>query len=335
MLGTENKWALDVWELNGPPETWAAQLQEYNRLAPPFALVSGLSNGTWEPVEQFCESQRIPCWFPSVAMAPVRATQPTYSFYFSRGLGLEAEVLGRELAKSMRSGRVVQLFRGDDASASAVHMLSQGAAHGLSHTSMDIASLAPDRAVDLVKAQLKGLQPNDAVVLWLRPADLRLLEPALTSINARLFASGSLTSATAVFVPESLRKSVHMVYPYQLPHLRENNVAYMHVWLKLRRIPVIDEALQSEIYFAMNLLTDTLAEMLDNLYRDYMVERVESMISQRETRKAEDEIRDVGLVRPRVKRTPMDAAIPQPAFGMGYAEHAAGCLLYTSPSPRD
>jgi hypothetical protein len=137
-----------------------------------------------------------------------------------------------------------------------------------------------------------------------------------------------------VFVPESLRANLHMVYPYQLPQGREGNVAYMHVWLKLRRIPLIDEALQSEVYFGLNLLTDTLAEMLDNLYRDYLIERAEAMITQRETRKAEDQIREQGLVRPRVKRTPMEAGIPQPAFGLGYAEHAAGLREGTTIYPR-
>jgi cytochrome c553 len=334
VLGTENKWALDIWELSGPSETWGAQLLEYNRIAPPFALLSGISNGTWEPVEQFCESQHIPCWFPSVALPPLRQAQPRYSFYFSRGLALEAEVLQAEVKKAAKGARVVQLFRGDDATATAVKLLAKGLPASIKSTDIDITQWPRDQAAEALRSQLKGLQATDVLVVWLRPDDLRLLEPALSGVSANKYASGSLTSATAVFVPESLRANLHMVYPYQLPQGREGNVAYMHVWLKLRRIPLIDEALQSEVYFGLNLLTDTLAEMLDNLYRDYLIERAEAMITQRETRKAEDQIREQGLVRPRVKRTPMEAGIPQPAFGLGYAEHAAGLREGTTIYPR-
>jgi hypothetical protein len=99
---------------------------------------------------------------------------------------------------------------------------------------------------------------------------------------------------------------------------------------------VVDEALQSEVYFAMNLLTDTLAEMLDNLYRDYMIERAENMIGQRESRKAEDEMLQQGLVRPRIQRKPMENGIPQavPMGATGYAEHAKGLREGTTVYPR-
>jgi hypothetical protein len=50
--------------------------------------------------------------------------------------------------------------------------------------------------------------------------------------------------------------------------------------------------MQSEVFFAMNFLTDTLSEMLDNIYRDYLVERAETMLNKREGSKAEQEKRD-------------------------------------------
>jgi hypothetical protein len=137
-------------------------------------------------------------------------------------------------------------------------------------------------------------------------------------------------------MPEGLRAGTRLVFPYELPQAREGNVGYLFVWLKLRRIPLVDEALQSEVYFALNFLTDTMAELLDNLYRDYLVERAESMIGQRESRKAEDEMRDQGLVRPRVRNTPMNGSIPSPTptFAPGYAEHTAGKREGTTIYPR-
>lgn len=340
VLGTENKWALDVWELTGTPDTWGEQLRGYNKLAPPFALVSGLSNGTWAPVEQFCETERVPCWFPSVTEPPRGAEQPRYSFYFTRGVQLEAEVLASHLAERKVRGRLVQLVRGSDASADAAKTLvarlsaGKGGAAEQNQT-VDLDQWSAADAPAQVANRLQGLRSTDTVVLWLRPADLTLLAPVLANGLAQRYASGNLLSATAVFLPEVLRAGTSLVYPYELPAARERNVAYMHIWLKLRRIALVDEALQSEVYFAMNLLTDTLAEMLDNLYRDYLLERAENMIGQRESRKAEDEMREQGLVRPRVQRKPMDASIPQRTFAAtGFAEHAAGLREGTTVYPR-
>lgn len=342
VLGTENKWALDVWELSGAPETWGEQLRAYYKLAPVFALVSGMTNGTWEPVEQFCESEQVPCWFPSVSMPPKHSAQqpPRYSFYFSRGVALEAEVLANHLAEGNRNGRLVQLVRGTDASAEAARTLAaklpQGTAGASQVQTIDLDQWTAQDAPAQLAQQLGALEARDTLVLWLRPDDLRMLSTTLAKVPAQPYASGSLLSATASFLPESLRTNTKLVYPYEMPLVRERNVAYMHIWLKLRRIALVDEALQSEVYFAMNLLTDTLAEMLDNLYRDYMLERVENMIGQRESRKAEDEARDQGLVRPRIQRKPMVGSIPQPVpiGATGYAEHANGLREGTTVYPR-
>lgn len=340
VLGTENKWTLDVWELTGSPDTWGEQLRGYNKLAPPFALISGLSNGTWAPVEQFCETEHVPCWFPSVTQPPQSAGLPQYSFYFSRGLQLEADVLASHWASENLSGRLVQLVRSRDSSMGAAQSLEKRLATDkktstIRNQIVDLDQWSDEAAPDLVAKAIQGLRSSDTVMLWLRPADLKLLAPVLAKGVSQRFASGNLLSATAVFLPEVLRATTKLVYPFEMPLVRERNVAYMHIWLKMRRIAVVDEALQSEVYFAMNLLTDTLAEMLDNLYRDYLIERAENMISQRETRKAEDESRDQGLVRPRIQRKPMDASIPQPSMAAtGYAEHAMGLREGTTVYPR-
>jgi hypothetical protein len=339
VLGTESKWVLDVWELSGAPETWGEQLRGYNRLAPAFALLSGLSESTWAPVEAFCESERVPCWFPSAAAAPAHAGQPKYAFYYSRGLLLEADVLAQHLIEDKLVGQLVQIVRGSDAGKAAADSLSRQLAQapGASRLKLQTIDLNQWTAEDMpakLAQRLKVLAASDTAVLWLRPTDLKLLEPVLAGLHSRRFASGSLLSGNALFMPEGLRKDMRLVYPYELPEVRAANIGYMYVWLKLRRIPLVDEPLQSEVYFAINFLTDTMAELLDNLYRDYLVERAESMIGRREARKAEDEMRDQVLARPRPRRVPMDARIPQPTFAPGYAEHTAGLREGTTVYPR-
>jgi mono/diheme cytochrome c family protein len=339
VLGTENKWVLDVWELTGAPETWGEQLRGYNRLAPPFALISGLSESTWAPVESFCETEHVPCWFPSIAAAPQDKEQPKYAFYFSRGLMLEADVLAQRLTETKLTGQVLQIVRGNDASKAAAESLSRqlaqaDAAKGAKLLTLDLNQWSVQDLPIMLGQQLKMMAANDTAVLWLRPADLKLLEPVLAGLHSRRFASGTLLSGNALFMPEGLRKDLRLVYPYEMPEVRAANLGYMYVWLKLRRIPLVDEPLQSEVYFAVNFLTDTMAELLDNLYRDYLIERAEAMIGQREGRKAEEETRDQILARPRPRKVPMDARIPQPNFAPGYAEHAAGLREGTTVYPR-
>ena len=99
VLGTERKWVLHVWELQGTPDTWTEQLNEKLKAEPVFAVLSGVSDSTWEPVHNFCESNHIPCWFPSV---PVPVTSESfYALYFSRGVLLEADVLAKTLAETL------------------------------------------------------------------------------------------------------------------------------------------------------------------------------------------------------------------------------------------
>jgi len=73
---------LHVWTLKGPRESWDAQLQDYYRQAPVFAILSGMTSGDWAPVHAFCERQRLPCLFPITQLSPRVTGIP---FIFPRG----------------------------------------------------------------------------------------------------------------------------------------------------------------------------------------------------------------------------------------------------------
>ena len=285
VLGTERNWELDVWELQGAPETWAGQLEEHYRKQPVFALVSGLSNSTWQPVHDFCEREQVPCWFPSVDLPP--SAQAFYSVYFSQGVALEADVLAKHLvAKKGRQPRqLVQVYRDDPVGRGAAQALT----HALAGSGIDVVNrVLDDESPEALHRVLKNMKKKDAVMFWLRPVDLAMLDKASPPVGAAYFSARLAAGARKPF-PASWKGKAHLVYPYELPEKRETNLSYFHQWLQLRNLPLEDEALQSEIYFSLNFLTDTLAEMLDNLYRDYLMERAESMISRRENSKAEGE----------------------------------------------
>jgi hypothetical protein len=61
---------------------------------------------------------------------------------------------------------------------------------------------------------------------------------------------------------------------------RQKNSAILKDWLKTWNLPQVNEVFQSEVFFNLLFLTDITSQMLDNLYRDYMIERAEDMLSQ-------------------------------------------------------
>jgi hypothetical protein len=172
--------------------------------------------------------------------------------------------------------------------------MGRGAAQALKHALAGSGIAVEDRVLqdaepEALRSALSGINVKDNLMFWLRPADLAALNNVAPATAA--YFSARLAGGEHAPFPAAWKDSARLVYPYELPEKREANLAYFHQWLKLRNLTLVDEPLQSEIYFAMNFLTDTLAEMLDNLYRDYLLERAENMVSQREGGKAEDEVR--------------------------------------------
>ncbi len=304
LLRTERHWDHEFWELQGEPATWPAQLARRQADAPAFALVSGLGEGDWSPVHRFCEQQALPCWFPSVPAPPPESEADHYSIYYSRGLWLEADVLLQHwqgLPADVRPSRVLQVLAADtDAAAGAVaamvddELIARGVA---------VERLRLDGADAAGQAQLSQwlahAGPRDAVLLWLRPAALEQIGrqlPDVAAPQARLHTSGTLLAGAVPRLPAAWLARSLSPYPYQLPAHRDASLSVFHQWLQIARLPQVDEVLQSEVYFAFTAFSDTLLEMLDNVQRDYLIDRAEAMLTQREKSKAEDEAREAAVV---------------------------------------
>lgn len=290
ILGTERTWSLDIWELQGAEETWGEQLRAQYLKHPVFALISGASFASWQPVHDFCDQEKVPCWFPSVDL-PSRTPSP-YAFYFSGGVTLEANVLAHHLLNSdVIPKRVIQVFRDDTAGQAA----SQELRHALKGASIDVE----DREIgkdadpgDAFRALMGQVKKGDVVMYWLRQDDISILGKHKPVSGTKSYFSSRLANAEHISLPAAWRKSSHLVYLYELPEKRKLNLAYFQAWMNMHKFPVIDEAMQSEVFFAFNYMTDTTSEMLNNLYRDYLVERAETMMDKREGAKSEQETRD-------------------------------------------
>jgi ABC-type branched-subunit amino acid transport system substrate-binding protein len=271
---TTRDWTLTLWELKGEPETWGKQLADYYQREPVFAVVSGVSGSTWAPVDQFCQQTKVPCLFPSVTHPPKEASY--YSLYYSKGTALEAAVVGKYLTGLGASApkRVIEIYRDEPAGTSADAAIQTA----LKTSDMTVEKRLYDGSEGSAQAALADLSANDAVVIWLGTDDLATLQRLQSKPPvSTLFVSGTLINDQFSSIDKAWQKQVNVMYPYEIGQTRETNSRALKSWLATWKLPLVDELMQTEVFFNLLFLTDLSSQMLDNLYRDYLIERAEDM----------------------------------------------------------
>ncbi|MDD2700773.1 MAG: ABC transporter substrate-binding protein [Sideroxydans sp.] len=273
-------WQLHEWRLKGPPAAWPAQLDKYYREQPVFALLSGIGNGDWQPVHAFCERNEIPCLFPSIDFSG-QALDGYASFYFSRGAQLEAEVLAKHLVAAGQSGDIVQVFRDDAGGRAAAQSLRSALQQrGLAVADRPLAA-GGDLSAAFWSRLLDAAHPQ-TLVLWLNEADMAAfpLQQKAPPGLARLYVSASLVQPEHLQPADGWLDKLHIVDQSEPATRRSPRMARMKVWLRMRNVPLLDERIQSNAFFAASLAGDALAHMDENYSRDYFIERVEHMTEQ-------------------------------------------------------
>ena len=285
-LGTEQmyqswrSWILHVWELNGAPESWRAQLDAFYERQPVFALIGGMGGGSWQPMHAFCEEAAVPCLFPDVDH-PVNEGAGYYSLYLSRGAALEAEVLARHIVQTgVGTGAIVQVYRDDErgrlpAAAMRDALRRRGVEAVTDYPVAEGRPLSAGFWAGLLDAARPGV-----LVLWLDAADVLSLtamgEPpaGLQSayLSARVFAPQQ-----ASVVPGNWLERLRLVDLFELPDRRDRHLARMNAWLRVRNVPLADQRTQANAYFAVTIAGDAMASLGENFSRDYLIERVEHM----------------------------------------------------------
>ena len=274
--GANRRWQLHVWQLAGPATTWRAQLEDDLQREPVFAVLSGLAGSNWGPVHEFCEQNAIPCLFPNVEV-PVAAAGDFYSLYFSKGVLLEAELIGAELARLARDAphlAVVQVYRAGDSGQAAAHVLSTKLGeHGLSVRDQVLpAGGASGR--EMAEA-LREAGKADALVLWLRPHDVAALgsPPAVRHV----YLSGLMGGLDVIPLPASWRGVARLAYPFATPDHRGAQLNYPLGWFSFRRIPIVAAQVQVDSYLACSLMEEVSKELADRYVRPYLIERLQGM----------------------------------------------------------
>lgn len=307
-LGSRRKLNLEVWDLSGPPSGWRAQLARHQQENPAFAILSGLSQDEWQPVQDFCETQHVACWFPSLDLVPDGAAQSQFSLYFSAGIALEAQVVASKLGQN--GGRIVQLVSDDPVARRGAAALRQALAANPSVTPQSVITDVDASQGLAATAAMAALGKQDTLVLWLRPADLVALA-GKQAVLPSVYVSATLSGPEALALPLAVQSQASLVQPFEIERLRNANLERFNIWLSAMKIPMVDRRMQSEVYFATRSLVATLHGMLNNLHTGYLIERAESSLAGFEAMQVQEEIQDL-MMGPMNKRalstTPPTAA---------------------------
>src|SRR6185369_17050266 len=272
-LREQPKWNLHIWELEGKPETWDGQLSAHAQRQPVFALVGGLGAGQWAPVHEFCERSALPCLFPHVE-APVAGATGFYPLYLSRGVLLEADIIGQDLARGGAAKRVIQVLRADDEGARAG---ADALRRSLAERSIEEQELRIEAAAPLDARTFDRAQAGDTVVLWLRADDLKRLD-GVHRVPSQVYASATLAETDAVPLPPAWKARTLIAFPFELPQDRAARMAPLHAWLQAHGIPLTAERIQADAYVACSALAAGMNQAADHLHRDYLVERLEAIM---------------------------------------------------------
>lgn len=272
------KLSLARWTLKGPPATWTRQLEAYQRKEPVFALLGGISYGSWQPIHAFCEAQQLPCLFPITGL-PVISEKDWYTLYFSKGYYQEGQATARYLASQLDpSGdpEVVQIARDTPEG----RALSDGFRETWSELGRE-----PVRMVTLKKQVKitpdflrKTFQPKSpsAVLLW-TGADAY---PALKAIakgegsKSAVYMSSSYLKKELRNLPESARAFTYFTYPYRHPNDEPKYAQFANSLIVGLKNTNNDSKIYTRSYTLIQLLRQALGDLDRNYYRDTLLDVV-------------------------------------------------------------
>jgi hypothetical protein len=277
MFRVNRQWVLHVWELSGPASTWRQQLDTLFAAEPVFAVLSGAYGKDYAPIRSFCEARAVPCVFPNLDYAPVEADDEFHVIYFSRGVGLEADLVAADLtAAATPPSTVAALYRDGDVGELAAARLSER----LRGQKIDVRLLhVPATAgPDALRAALKGLPADVPVALWLRPSDVASLGPAPKGV---VYLSGVMADYENAPLPSDWRAHTKVVFNVDLPDVRRVRLDYAHGWFRVRKIPEVSFRAQADTFLACGVLSETVKHLIDAFVPDYLVERIEDTLEHR------------------------------------------------------
>ncbi|MDA8431630.1 MAG: c-type cytochrome [Nitrospiraceae bacterium] len=267
---------LSLWELKGAPETWRGQLEEYNRREPVFALINGISKDRWRPIHRFCEDRRIPCILP-ITEFPVISDTDWYTLYFSKGLYQEGVAAARYLgglSKADAGGKIVQIV----AASPSGRALSAGFGDAwLGPVQRPFVRVALKEGEALTKESLARILEREKpsiLVVWDGPASLPALEALADSPNRprQVFLSSTYLGKALWEVKDKARGFIYFTYPFRLPGDEARYTKMVESFMGIRGLKGEGLIVLKQVYSTMQVLSQVLAALNGNYYRDYLLD---------------------------------------------------------------
>jgi hypothetical protein len=277
-------WKFHTWELKGDPKSWQRQLKRYQKESPVFALVNGMVDGSWDPVAEFCDSERVPCLLPLTQLATHTRELGGYTVYYSRGAELEADLIAQHLHdQGIAPGRkLVQLHHSDPAGSIPARRFVETVARSMPGVRVESIAFTDREQLDRALSGLTGENGvTHDIVLW--PGDRIEAIPAVFE-RPELSATDIYTSSRAFEAVlagkagESAKAQAYrlaVAWPYSMPDDRHSDSYRMRSWMRSRGVPVTHERIQFMSTYSLGIMRDALRHMFEHYYRDYFLERVE------------------------------------------------------------
>jgi hypothetical protein len=260
------------WILKGAPETWRAQLEAYYKKEPVFALIGGISPRGWKPVHEFSEANKIPCLFPMTDF-PVVSPTDWYTLYFSKGLYQEGEAAANYLLtqnnQSVKGKKIVQLLR----STPQGKALSDGFAQTLNHPALvSISKNSGEVITDKVLQQILDKEKPDALALWVDGDELQQIAalPALKKSNVMLLVSSSYLGKNLWTLPEHIRETTYITYPYRLPQDDKRFDRFFTSGKPDQKPSEEVKLIQRRVHSLLRVFSQALRDLKGNFYRDLL-----------------------------------------------------------------
>ncbi|WP_138934691.1 hypothetical protein [Roseovarius arcticus] len=253
-------WRLNVWQLEGPPRTWGAQLQRHYARQPVFAMLGGTALGDWGPVQTFCEAAHLPCLFPLTDW-PTN-TPGHFTIHLSGGLPAEAQMIAARLATEGAKAAFVQ--------------------HGSDEASQAMARHVVAVLTDSGIAVTEELRQADALVLLGDEAAVQnlLSDPPVAEFTGTVLLAGGLLAEGAERAL-TLRPSrpLSVTWRYALPDAAPQRIHRLRGWLRARRIRAPEwERTQLNTLLAFEVAEHAMDHLVDRYSRELFIETIEHQV---------------------------------------------------------
>ena len=267
-------WNLHVWQLEGAPETWRAQLEAKYAEQPVFASLSGLVKGPWDEIGKFCDDKRLPCVLPNAELPTPGEGRYGYSVFFNRGIALEAEALAIHFGdEEVPLGRVVQIHGAGPQGTRPAAAFQETMTMVLEGTEVETVEYADAAGL---RAALERHADADTLVIW--PEDAAEAVKVLVDVDPKAalitLPSVSKDFANAAF-PSDMIARTKLIWPYDKPGSYHPRKYRIRGWMHTRRLDVTHPRIQLQTYYALTLMEFGLMHAISDFYRDYVLEIIE------------------------------------------------------------